>query len=336
MIVFVVVFLVAVLVLVASIVIDTPSDSQFELERRKKTGSKDAEALLSRREHLADLISLVRTLASLLLVVVVAACVAAWGWVFGLAIALVVALQYGALARIPFVHNFAQKYYEKYEPAIIRFITRYPFIAKIVRTITTTPADSKLGSREELLHLVSQSGVVLSHDEKSMIAHTLQFATHTVRDIMTPRSVIDSIGRYELLNPLVLDQLHKTGHSRFPVIDSDIDHVVGMLYLRDVLTIDSSKKHTARVETAMEPKVFYIHENQTLDHALAAFLRTHHHLFVVVNEYRETVGLVSLEDVMEKLLGKKIIDEFDAHDDLRLVAERNPRRNNHAAGGKDV
>jgi CBS domain containing-hemolysin-like protein len=86
----------------------------------------------------------------------------------------------------------------------------------------------------------------------------------------------------------------------------------------------------------MDPKVYYIHEDQTLEHALAAFLKTHHHLFVVVNEYRETVGILCLEDVIEALLGRKIVDEFDAHDDLRAVAAHNPRSNNSSSKSHDV
>lgn len=75
-------------------------------------------------------------------------------------------------------------------------------------------------------------------------------------------------------------------------------------------------------------EVFYIHGQKSLTRALHGFLKTRHHLFVVVNEYRETVGLLSLEDVIEALIGATIVDEFDAFDDLRAVAERNPNRNN--------
>jgi CBS domain containing-hemolysin-like protein len=78
----------------------------------------------------------------------------------------------------------------------------------------------------------------------------------------------------------------------------------------------------------MQPRVFYIRENHSLEHALHGFLRTRHHLFIVVNEYRETVGLLSLEDVIEALLGRSIVDEFDEYDNLRKVAEGNPKGNN--------
>jgi magnesium and cobalt transporter len=152
---------------------------------------------------------------------------------------------------------------------------------------------------------------------------------------MTPRGVIDTIGKKELLGPLVLDDLHKTGHSRFPVTDGDIDHIVGVLHIQDLLVLDA-RQRSATAEKAMEPRVFYIREDQTLDHALTAFLRTRHHLFVVVNEFRETVGIVSLEDVIETLLGRKIVDEFDAHEDLRAVAARNPRGNNEPQKHEDI
>ena len=111
--------------------------------------------------------------------------------------------------------------------------------------------------------------------------------------------------------------------------------VVGLLYIQDLLTLDSGKR-SGTAEKTMSPRVFYIREDQTLDHALAAFLRTHHHLFIVINEFRETVGIVSLEDVIEALLGRKIIDEFDTHEDLRTVAARNPRKNNHPQKREDV
>jgi CBS domain containing-hemolysin-like protein len=196
------------------------------------------------------------------------------------------------------------------------------------------PRNVQLDSREELQHLVEQSGSLLSNDERKLIKHGLQFESRLVSEIMTPRGVIDSISKKELLGPLVLDDLHKTGHSRFPVIDEDIDHVVGMLHIHNLFTLDSKRSTTA--EKAMEARVFYIHQDQTLQHALAAFIRTHHHLFIVVNEYRETVGILSLEDVIEALLGHKIVDEFDAHEDLRQVAMRNPRGNNHPEKREDV
>ncbi len=118
------------------------------------------------------------------------------------------------------------------------------------------------------------------------------------------------------------------------MIKGDIDHVVGILHLRDLLSLDVRRSVTA--EKAMEKKVYYIHQNDTAEHALAAFLKTRHHLFIVINAQRETVGLVTLEDVLEALLGRQIVDEDDIHADLHAVAEQKGRANNNSAGHVDL
>lgn len=337
MLVAIVVIFICLLILVTAMTIRPSEYSQFELERRHRSGDAEIERQRERMLYFDDLVSLQRAVGALLLVVSVILLVVAAGWLIGILLAVVLALEYGAFARIGFVHRTAQNIYDKYEPAVIAFIKRYPKVLVVLRTLKTAPPDVSLHSREELLDLVSRaSGQVLSHNERALVTNGLTFVDRKVSEVMTPRSVIDTIKKGEILGPLVLDDLHKTGHSRFPVIDGDLDHVVGVLLLRDVLTLDTSRKHTAKVETAMDPKVYYIHENQSLEHALAAFLKMRRHLFVVVNEYRETVGILCLEDVIEALLGRKINDEFDTHDDLRAVAARNPRSNNLPPKSHDV
>ncbi len=333
----IVIIFICLLILVTAMAVRPSEYSQFELERRHRSGDAEIERQRERMLHFDDLVSLQRAAGALLLVISVILLVVAAGWLVGIPLAVVLALEYGALARLGTVHTYAQKLYDKYEPAIIGLIKRYPKVMGVLRTLKSSPPDASLHSREELLDLVTHApGQVLSRDERALITNGLSFNNRKVGEIMTPRSVIDTIKKGEILGPLVLDDLHKTGHSRFPVIDGDLDHVVGVLLLRDVLTLDTSRKHTAKVETAMDSKVYYIHENQSLEHALAAFLRTRHHLFVVVNEYRETVGILCLEDVIEALLGRKINDEFDTHDDLRAVAARNPRSNNLPPKSHDV
>jgi CBS domain containing-hemolysin-like protein len=323
------------LVLVSGAVIQRSTMSSFELDRRSAVEDKAALAIKRREKLLDDVFSLQRITSALLLVLFVLISEVAFGWFFGIIIAAVVALEYGAIARIPPIRRYSQRLYERFEPSFLDFTERFAGVFRIVRNVTPeVSTTTHLESREELQHLVSQSGTLLSSDEKKLIAHGLLFENRKASEIMTPRGVIDSISKKELLGPLVLDDLHKTGHSRFPVIDGDVDHVVGMLHVQNLLTLDAKRSTTA--EKAMEARVFYIREDQTLQHALAAFLRTHHHLFVVVNEFRETVGILSLEDVIEALLGRKIVDEFDMHDDLRVVAMRNPRGNNRPEKREDV
>ncbi|HMH70622.1 MAG TPA: CBS domain-containing protein [Candidatus Saccharimonadales bacterium] len=310
--------------------------SLYELQRRKSNGDKTAGALLQREELIGDIVSLQRVASALLLVVLVTLLVATFGWLVGVILAVFVALEYGSIARLSLFQRYSGRLYEKYEPPLLSFTAKHTKgFLRLVRNITPeTPLSRQLDSKEELQHLVAQSGALLSNDEKKLISHGLQFETMKVSEIMTPRGTIDSINKKELLGPLTLDDLHKTGHSRFPVIDGDVDHVIGTLHIQTLFTLDSRRSTTA--EKAMEPRVFYIRQDQNLQHALAAFVRTHHHLFIVINEFRETVGVVSLEDVIEALLGRKIVDEFDTHEDLRAVAARNPRSNNHPEKREDV
>jgi len=337
--VFLVIICVIVFVLLAMVSGIEPSPttlSRFELERRQAKGDKGASQALQREIHLADVVSLQRIVVALLLVVLVSLLITAFGWVLGIILSVVAVLGYGTTGRIPMLRRFSQRTYGSYEPELLGFIKKYSGAFAVLRSVTPASAPVvQLHSREELGYLVENAGALLTNDEKKLFSHGITFGEREVSEIMTPRGVIDSISKNELLGPLVLDDLHKTGHSRFPVTDGDIDHIVGMLHIHDLLTLDA-KQRSVTVEKTMEPRVFYIREDQTCEHALAAFLRTHHHLFVVINEFRETVGVLSLEDVIEALLGRKIVDEFDSHDNLRAVAARNPRGNNRSKNTKDV
>ncbi len=177
-------------------------------------------------------------------------------------------------------------------------------------------------SKEELINmlngqkLATESGVAV--DEARMLRTVLEFDEKLVRDVMTPRRMASIVTKDDEVGPLLMDELHKSGYSRFPVIAEEKHFsFVGTLYLRDLVGETGTKK----VKDLMSPHVRYMHEEESLDHALRAFLKTHHHLFVVVNNFEEFVGVLSIEDVLEEIIGREIIDEFDNHEDLRAVAK---------------
>jgi CBS domain containing-hemolysin-like protein len=122
-------------------------------------------------------------------------------------------------------------------------------------------------------------------------------------------------------------ELHKSGFSRFPVTGDKKGEIVGTLYLRDLV----AAKAGGPVSGLMSKKVYYVNEEKPLQHVLDAFLKTKHHLFIVVNEFEEIAGIITIEDVIEQVLGKAIVDEFDKFDDMRAVAalEAKKDRRNH-------
>ena len=327
---------VSVLVLVGSIHPARARLTTYELTRRATAGDKEATEAL-RKEHLAPVItSMQRSATAILLVAATLLLLITLGWWIGLFVALLVALEYGAIGRLSFIENRAQALYAKYETKILKFAEKYERggFRFILTPMNGDVSELHIESREELLYALEQT-TVFAKEEKALLAHAVMFKDKMVADVMTPRSVIEGVEKKELLGPLVLNDLHATGHSRFPVIDGDLDHIVGMLYIQDLLII-GEKQRSQTVEKAMDPRVYFVRDSQSLWHALGAFLKTHHHLFVVVNEFRETVGLLSLEDVVEALIGQKIVGEFDVHDDLRKIAEENRGAKNTPAGGKDV
>jgi CBS domain containing-hemolysin-like protein len=325
---------VAMLVLVASMMPRRSVLSAYELERRRGEGNGTAADELKREQLLEDVLSVKQVAGAVVMVWMVMTSLASFGVVFGVIAAVGVALVYGRIAKFDVVHSIAMRIYETIEPGLLKFLDTHPMAGRVLRTVNLVPSEQEISSREELEHMVEASGHMLTGDEKKLIVNGLHFAQRTVESVMTPRGVVDTIAKEELIGPLALDDLHKTGHSRFPVIDGDIDHVIGVLHIKELLTSFDHKSETAA--EAMEKKVFYINQDQTLDHALAAFLKTRHHLFVVVNGYRETAGILTLEDVVEALLGREIVDEYDLHDDLRAVAARSARTNNDSPHGTNV
>lgn len=322
------------LVVVASVFVKRTSLSLFELERRRDKGDKSASEELRREVLLNDVLSLKRVVLAACLIGVTATAIWAFDWLVGLLIAAGVALFYARLASIDGVRNWSQARYDSLEPKLLSFIERRPTLFRIIASVQPVSPMTSVASREELDYLIKHSGNLLSENEKRIMTSSLEFEQRAVGEIMIPRGVVTTISKDELIGPLTLNDLHQSGHSRFPVIDGDIDHVVGILHIQDLLMLQDKKSQTA--EKLMEKKVHFIHSDASLDYALCAFLKAKHHLFIVLNEYRETAGIITLEDCVEALLGRKIIDEFDQHQDLRAKATQQSKSNNNTPHGVNL
>lgn len=310
------------LLIMAAIRLPCSEFSMFELERRSGTGDKNAKRAFNREKLIGDVISLQRIFVAILLVSIFIFGILAFGWLIGIAISLSVALTYGSIARLSFIKFLSRKINDRTERAIFKFVRKHRIVVKLFRGAPTVDNQDRiqLGSREELQHLIAESDSVFSDDDKRLITNSLTFNDQLIKSIMIPRDKINSIDRNEFLGPLALNDLHKIGHSRLPVINGDLNRIIGVLNLKNLLALDTKRSTTA--EKAMEPKAYYIREDQTLYQGLVAFSYTHQHLLVVINEAKETVGIVVLKDIIEALLGRKIVDEFDDYDDLRAVAKQ--------------
>ena len=163
--------------------------------------------------------------------------------------------------------------------------------------------------REQLIELLRSAyeRQLLDSDALSMIEGVLQVSEMQARDIMIPRAQMDMIDVAEAPDkfvPLVI----QTNHSRFPVFEGDRDHVIGILLAKDLLRFYAGEEEFS-VRDMLRPAVF-IPEAKRLNVLLKDFRANRNHMAMVVDEYGGVAGLVTIEDVLEQIVGD-IEDEYD-------------------------
>jgi magnesium and cobalt transporter len=163
--------------------------------------------------------------------------------------------------------------------------------------------------REQLLELLHSAHErnLLDADALSMIEGVLQVSEMRVRDIMIPRSQMDVIDVNETPDAFI-PQIIATAHSRFPVVDKSRDDVIGVLLAKDLLRYYAGEEEF-KVRDMLRPAVF-VPESKPLNVLLREFRASRNHLAMVVDEYGGVAGLVTIEDVLEQIVGD-IEDEYD-------------------------
>ncbi|MBT8762392.1 HlyC/CorC family transporter [Desulfohalobiaceae bacterium Ax17] len=197
------------------------------------------------------------------------------------------------------------------------------FLVKFIEKKKVTPPVSE----EDLLAVISltrKSGAIKPYEEQS-IQNILSLDKKTVKDIMTPRMVVFSLPAH-----LTVAEARKAKtiwpHSRIPVYaDDDPEDIVGIVYRREVLEALANDQDELKLEDLMKP-VHFVLESLTLDRLLIKFLESRMHLFVVLDEYGGVAGVVTLEDVLEEILGKEIVDETDQVVDMRQLAREQRKK----------
>jgi len=184
--------------------------------------------------------------------------------------------------------------------------SRLSLIEKLSRIFLETPQTSK-----ELVEVLqaSEKSNLLDMDALNMIEGVLQVAEIQVRDIMIPRShmvVLEGDTPYEEMLPVV----NESGHSRFPVIGENRDEIEGVLLAKDLLRyVDEGSRKEFDIKDVLRKAVF-VPESKRLNVLLKEFRASRNHMAMVVDEYGGVAGLVTIEDVLEQIVGE-IDDEHD-------------------------
>jgi magnesium and cobalt transporter len=175
--------------------------------------------------------------------------------------------------------------------------------------------------RAELLEMIRAAlrGGILDADALQMIQGVLRVGDQHVRDIMVPRSqmiVLERDSGAEQLLPAVVE----SGHSRFPVIGDDRDQIAGILLAKDLLKyFAGGEKGRFDIREVLRPAVF-VPESKRLNVLLKEFRASRNHMAIVVDEYGGVSGLVTIEDVIEEIVGE-IADEYDTEEDQTIRKE---------------
>jgi len=209
-------------------------------------------------------------------------------------------------------------------PIRIFYRVFYPFIWAMnelanltIKTMGLRPAseNDRAHTEEELRMIVarSQRGGVLTEAHAGLLARALDFAGHTVRQIIVPRGEIvflDVNHPYEE----ILKTARESGHSRYPLCDGDLDRVLGILHIKDLFVRMDETSGVADLR-ALARAPLLIPETLPVERLLSRFQRERVHMAIVLDEYGGTTGMVTLEDVVEEIIGE-VQDEFDMEEPM--------------------
>lgn len=176
-------------------------------------------------------------------------------------------------------------------------------------------------SREELLAntLISEVSGEIDESESDIIENVLRLNKNRVREIMTPRSVVFALEESMLISDANNFRTELKTFSRIPLFKEAIDQITGMVLSKDILL--NSQVNASKPMSTISNPVFSIHENVPVSKTLSLMLSRKEHLFVVHDSFGQTSGVVSMEDCLETLLGKEIVDESDQVTDMQQWAK---------------
>ncbi len=183
-------------------------------------------------------------------------------------------------------------------------------VRRLAGVVETTPAEQQEEKQEEFLNGLEQRRIegVVDQEEQEMIENVLELNETTSDEIMTPRTDIVAVEVNSDLSA-ILETINTAGHTRVPVYKENIDNILGFVYAKDLLTEIGKDPADFKLRNAMRD-AYFVPETKLLRALLHEFQSRKLHIAVVLDEYGGTAGIVTLEDILEELVGE-ITDEYE-------------------------
>jgi len=201
------------------------------------------------------------------------------------------------------------------------------WLCQIVTKLIPQPESTDSISAEELktIAALSRESGEIGADQERVISNILELGNKIVRDVMTPRTVTFSLDETLTVAETMEQKTDLFSHSRVPVFKDDSNNVTGIIMRRDVLMAAAGQKQSMQLVDIRLP-VNFVAESSPLNRILVEFFDLRQHLFVVVDEYGAVTGVISMEDILEEIVGQEIMDESDKTQDMRELARKLNRK----------
>ncbi len=225
-------------------------------------------------------------------------------------------------------------YWRSFWPVIVWPVTiiKYMLYPVIILTqafagLITRGKKTPLITEEEILAVVRLGATEgqISHDESRLVHNIISLENRQVQEIMTPRTVVFSLAA-EMTVKEALKAVDQKGFTRIPIYEKEPENIIGYITIHDLFSVKTLRNPQIQLKTLVNPISFVPETGDSLA-LLTSFLKHRRHIAIVVDEYGGVAGVVTLEDLIETLLGKEIVDETDTVVDLQQRArEIKPQR----------
>jgi CBS domain containing-hemolysin-like protein len=180
--------------------------------------------------------------------------------------------------------------------------------------------DQKEMTREEMIAVaeIGETQGALEKQETRVIKNLLTLDKILAEDVMTPSTVMMTFHKSETIEE-VIKKNSPIPFSRIPIIDNNLDDIIGVVFRSKILEMSSEGKSNVKMEE-LATELLTVSPEDSVATLLEEFLKKKEHVFLVVDEYGTTQGIITLEDAVETLLGAEIVDESDSVEDMRQLA----------------
>ncbi len=204
--------------------------------------------------------------------------------------------------------------------AMVFLLTPIVWLSRSVTKLLPEKVEETISSQElQTIAALSRQSGDIEENEAKVINNILDLKDKIVRQVMTPRTVTFSINEHLTVGNAMATLTELSSHSRIPIYNREPDNVTGIVMRKDILQAAAEHKDKLTLSRFRQPAHF-VPETAPLHRILIDFFDRRQHLFIVVDEYGTMTGVISMEDVLEEIVGREIMDESDKTKDMRELA----------------